>query len=421
MKEADYMLNALLKSNEDAKQLTSDWKEAGNVLMVQKADMVKKIKQLKSSIHFKERENELLQNQINLILTDIESLMFLLEGSFQNDVENLCKTAYCDSILMVNETLNNIYSLRSCLAEISAKVRENGITSFVLNESYLGKSSEEIRKKNSDFLASTLEVLKAMHSSGKTCESYGNESKVSFAKGKEKVYKNEFFKRSAGNYDLVQDDLINEHLELKRELEHKEVVLKGLLFDFSLLQESTSSTKDAKEENEKLIEALNQVRNELMMKTNQLDDLLIRHRTLEGRLMETENALSISNSDLEQSRGTLEILTEENAELRMLLKDLYLKKSETEQQLEEQRESVKDLEDEIIRMASSAENKMVSSMKDIKDDMERVSIERDQLLDQLQSLQDKLDIAYALADEKEAIALEARQVPIFLLFKDFEM
>lgn len=125
--------------------------------------------------------------------------------------------------------------------------------------------------------------------------------------------------------------------------------------------------------------------------------------------METENALSVSHSDLEQVRGTLDILSEENAELRMLLKDIYLKKSETEQQLEEQRESVKDLEDEILRMASSAEEKMVSSMKDIKDDVKRVTAERDQLIDQLQSLQEKLDMAYALADEKEAIALEACQ------------
>nr|XP_027115822.1 kinesin-like protein KIN-12E isoform X3 [Coffea arabica] len=407
VKEADYMLNALLKSNDDAKQLTSAWKQVGNELMIQKANLFEEVNLLKSSIHFKESENEMLQHQIHFILTEIASLMFLIEGSFQKDVEDLCKTSYCDTILMVKETLNNISSLRSLLEEISAEVRENGIISFVFNERYLGKIYDEIRRlnKNSDFLASTCEGLTVMQNSGKESASYRNESEVKLAQGEEEGCQYEFVNRS----EAGEDDLINEHLELKREVERKEVLLKGLLFDLSLLQESASSTKEAKDEIEKLHAALNQVRNELKMKTSQLDNMLIKHKTLEGRLMEAENALCVSHSDLEEVRGTLDILSEENAELRMLLKDVYLKKSETEQQLEEQRESVKDLEDEILRMASSAEEKMASSIKDIKDDMKRVTAERNQLLDQLQSLQDKLDIAYAVADEKEAIALEACQ------------
>ncbi|CDO98710.1 unnamed protein product [Coffea canephora] len=408
VKEADYMLNALLKSNDDAKQLTSAWKQVGNELMIQKANLFEEVNLLKSSIHFKESENEMLQHQIHFILTEIASLMFLIEGSFQKDVEDLCKTSYCDTILMVKETLNNISSLRSLLEEISAEVRENGIISFVFNGRYLGKIYDEIRRlnKNSDFLASTCEEgLTVMQNSGKESASYRNESEVKLAQGEEEGCQYEFVNRS----EAGEDDLINEHLELKREVERKEVLLKGLLFDLSLLQESASSTKEAKDEIEKLHAALNQVRNELKMKTSQLDNMLIKHKTLEGRLMEAENALCVSHSDLEEVRGTLDILLEENAELRMLLKDVYLKKSETEQQLEEQRESVKDLEDEILRMASSAEEKMASSIKDIKDDMKRVTAERNQLLDQLQSLQDKLDIAYAVADEKEAIALEACQ------------
>ncbi|KAL3505563.1 hypothetical protein ACH5RR_030945 [Cinchona calisaya] len=412
LKEADYMLNALLKSNEDAKQLTSLWKQTGNELMIQRENLVEEIRELKSYIQLRESKNEQLDDQLHFILTEIETLMFLPKNSFQKDVEDLCKTAYSEAILMVKETLNKIYSLRSLLEDISSRVKENGIISFVLH-CYLGEHPKEIRRQNtdSDFLASTLvERFDVVHNSGKSYMNYRNESKFGVAKGEKEGCQTEMIRTSeAGEGYQVRADLINENLELKRELERKEVLLKGLLFDFSLLQESASSRKDAKDEIEKLTGALNQVRGELKVKTSQLDNMLIKHRTLECRLNETENALSISNSDLDQVKGTLDILSEENAELRMILKDLYLKKSETEKQLEEQRDSVKDLENEILRMTSSAEKRLASSMKDIKDDVERVTAERDQLLDQIQSLQDKLEMAYALADEKEAIALEARQ------------
>lgn len=116
----------------------------------------------------------------------------------------------------------------------------------------------------------------------------------------------------------------------------------------------------------------------------------------------------VSNSDLEQAEGTVDIVSNQIAELRVLLKDLYLRKSEVEEQLEEQQEVVKSLEEEILRMNSSTEKKLISSIEDMEDDLRRVTIERDQLREQVGALQDKLEIAYAIADENEANAVEAR-------------
>ncbi|XAR56945.1 hypothetical protein NMG60_11024920 [Bertholletia excelsa] len=145
------------------------------------------------------------------------------------------------------------------------------------------------------------------------------------------------------------------------------------------------------------------------MKTNQLNDVLVQQEELEGRLADIETALFISNSDLELARETVGDLSYQNCELRLLVKDLYLRKSKVEEQLEEQREIVRTLEEEILRMNSSAEKRLESSIEDIEDVLGRVTVERDQLQEQVVSLQDRLEMACSLADENEAIAVEARQ------------
>ena len=167
---------------------------------------------------------------------------------------------------------------------------------------------------------------------------------------------------------------------------------------------------DIKDKTEKLIFSLTQVQHELEMETSHLDELLVEYRKLEGHLADTENALFISNSDLEQAKEMIGSYSDQNAELKVLLKDFYLKKSETEELLDEQKQVVKGLEKEILHLTSSAEQKSISLVKGIEDDLRRVISERDQLYEEVQSLNDKLEMAYAFADEKEAIAVEARQV-----------
>jgi chromosome segregation ATPase len=96
----------------------------------------------------------------------------------------------------------------------------------------------------------------------------------------------------------------------------------------------------------------------------------------------------------------------------MLLKDIYLKKSEAEEQLEEQKEVTKSLEDEIIHLSSSTESKLRSAVESLEEELEKIRNERDQLREEIRSFNDKLEMAYGLADENEAIAVEARQACI---------
>ena len=81
MREADLMLNALLKANESAKQLAGMWKQSGEEAMVERASLIEEAAQLKSSIRLK-GENELLKDQIRYGLAEIANYFYLIEECF---------------------------------------------------------------------------------------------------------------------------------------------------------------------------------------------------------------------------------------------------------------------------------------------------------------------------------------------------
>uniref|UniRef100_F6HE33 Kinesin motor domain-containing protein n=1 Tax=Vitis vinifera TaxID=29760 RepID=F6HE33_VITVI len=416
IKEADFMLNALLKENENAKQVTGMWKQAGEEWLVEKASLIKEVEQLKSLIQLKEGENTVLQDHIHCSLVEMGDSMFFLEGFFlqmQKDVEERFRELYTAIISTGREILYSICNSRTSLEDIYSEIVEKEFALFVLYHCYIGEDFKRIIPGlNADhgFLRfGRQECNLVMNNLQKSCSSDEGNSMINGIEGIEEGDQSVAARDLEAELGQTSENLIYENLSLKKELERKEVLLKGLLFDFSLLQESASNKKDIKDETEKLILALSQVRCELEMKTSQLDDLLVQHRKLEGHLADTENALFISISDLEQAQESLDNLSDQNAELRVLLKDLYIKKSETEDQLEEQKDVIKGLEKEILRLTSSVEKKLMSSVEDIEDKLSRVTDERDGLHEEVCSLKDKLEMAYALADENEAIAVEARQ------------
>lgn len=416
IKEADFMLNALLKENENAKQVTVMWKQAGEEWLVEKASLIKEVEQLKSLIQLKEGENTVLQDHIHCSLVEMGDSMFFLEGFFlqmQKDVEERFRELYTAIISTGREILYSICNSRTSLEDIYSEIVEKEFALFVLYHCYIGEDFKRIIPGlNADhgFLRfGRQECNLVMNNLQKSCSSDEGNSMINGIEGIEEGDQSVAARDLEAELGQTSENLIYENLSLKKELERKEVLLKGLLFDFSLLQESASNKKDIKDETEKLILALSQVRCELEMKTSQLDDLLVQHRKLEGHLADTENALFISISDLEQAQESLDNLSDQNAELRVLLKDLYIKKSETEDQLEEQKDVIKGLEKEILRLTSSVEKKLMSSVEDIEDKLSRITDERDGLHEEVCSLKDKLEMAYALADENEAIAVEARQ------------
>ena len=419
IKEADFMLNALLKENENAKQVTGMWKQAGEEWLMEKTSFIKEVEQLKSLVQLKEEENKALQDKIHCSLLEMGDSMLFLEGSFlqmQKDVEERLRELYTDVLSMGREIMCGICNSRTSLEDVYSGIMEKEFALFVLYHCYTG---EDFRRITPGFNADHcfLKFRKQernleMNKLQKSCSSDEGNNMINGIEGIEEGDRSVAVRDLEAELVQTNETKIYENLSLKKELERKEVLLKGLLFDFSLLQESASNKKDVKDETEKLILALSQVRHELVMKTSQLDDLLVQNRKLEGHLADTENALSISISDLEQAKESLDNLSDQNSELRVLLKDLYIKKSEAEDQLEEQKDVIKGLEKEILRLTTSVEKKLLSSVEDIEDKLSRVIDERDGLYEEVCSLKDKLEMAYALADENEAIAVEARQVCI---------
>lgn len=416
MKEADYMLKAMLKANENANTMTAMWKQAGKELMSDNAILSEEIKQLKSCVILREGEKEVLQDAIQFSLSEKANVFSSLEECFlamQIGVEELFETACSDALKVVEETQTFFGSFRSSLEDLMCKAMQNDISIFVL-QCQMGEYSHKFRRLNT-ISNSDRSVLQEHSRVTDNLEishvSRDNNSVLQTMKCESKGYQIAYASRKEiKEFELVNGDTVDKNSELQRELERKDVLLKGLLFDFSLLQEFASHRKDIKDELEKLIIAMSKVQQELQIKSVQLGDMLVQKTKLEGHLSEAEQALFNSNSELIQAKGTLNIMSEQNVALKDLLKDLYLKNSDAEHLLEDQREAIKSLEREIIRLSSSQEKQSVPSVEDYEDALTEVTAERDQLLEKLTSLQDKLDMASALADENQAIAVEARQV-----------
>lgn len=420
MQEADVMLNALLKANEDSRQLTGTWRQAGEELMIEKVSLTDEIEQLKSSLHLKDTENEILQDEIHGSFIEIANLITSLEVSIlhmQRDTEKMYEVVFSDALMIVKEIMRYLSISRSSLESICSEAMEREFAYFVLHQCTVGEYLKKFKSSSEDISPHQI-GLQQDQDHFFTCKDLIGESDttVNVVQGEEQDQSAVPSRMNASKSGRSYTDTMYENLELRKELQRKDVLLKGLLFDISLLQESTSTTKDLKVETENLVSCLSQNQHKLQIKTSQVEDLLVQNTNLECRLADTEAALYVANSDLELVKGTIDDLSSQNAEFKILLRDLYFRKSEAEEQLAEQRDVVKTLEKEILLKTSSAEQQLHSSFEDLENYSRMVSGERDQLHEQIVVLQDKLDMACSLADENEAIAVEARQVFMFSLF-----
>ncbi|GER31460.1 phragmoplast orienting kinesin 1 [Striga asiatica] len=338
------------------------------------------------------------------ILSSLEECFLMM----QTGMEELLQTAHTDAIQVVKEILSLCGSFIPSLEAIICKVMQSDICTFVL-QCQMGEFSHKVSRLNSVSSSDRLTLQGHFLVADDLVICQDDNSGVQPLNYESKGHQVISLSRKEKCLNLSDGDGVDKNSELVRELVRKDVLLKGLLFDFSLLQEFASHRKDIKDELEKLIVAMSNVQHELKTKTVQLDDALTQNTKLEGRLSESEKDLCNSNSELNQAKEALNILSEQNAELKDLLRNLYLKNSEAEQLLGDQQEAIRSLEREILRASSSRERQMGSPVDNVEDALAEVVAERDQLVEKLTSLQDKLDFACALADENQAIAVEARQ------------
>ncbi|KAK2991465.1 hypothetical protein RJ640_016500 [Escallonia rubra] len=199
------------------------------------------------------------------------------------------------------------------------------------------------------------------------------------------------------------------NLSLQTELERKDEVLEGLLFDLRLLQESASSTKDQKDENEELVASLEALDYELAVQSNELDEAVDKGQKLEAQLQEKMNLICTLELDVAKERESVILLSRKNLELIDNIEYVLKAKVSIEEELTEKRKDNESLETELMEMGSTLEqmNKLIESLKR---NLSSVTSERDDLNADILALKKDFEMARALAEENEAIATEARQV-----------
>ncbi|KAJ0264303.1 Kinesin-like protein KIN-12C [Hirschfeldia incana] len=390
MKEADLTLCELVKANEKKKIETGMWRQTHEELMVKEKNLTDDLEQVKSTLSATERENQILLNQTQSALADVENSVSLLEAYLLETKREVGET---------------VEALASDVEQIVSENMEREFTMYATYQCHIGKLMDQILDHRKQVITPHDAVQENQQSMETNAIGYSAEEEVT---GKlNRVHKADVV-TVFEDEEVVQthEGVLNENFYLKKELERKEALFEGLLFDFRLLQESASNKRDIKDEMDELFDALCKVQKNLEVKAKQVQDLFVHNENLENCCIDLKKALLTSKTDLEQANERIQVLAEQNDELNVLVRDLCIEKIAAEEGLEEQKELVQKLENEILHLTTTAEKQLVQS---IQEKLKTNSDEKDQLVEEICSLKDKIKLAYATADEKEAIAVEARQ------------
>lgn len=206
-------------------------------------------------------------------------------------------------------------------------------------------------------------------------------------------------------------ELESENLSLQTELLRKDDVLKGLLFDLSLLQESASNSKDQKDEIEEIMASLEALEDELSVKSTELDESMAARQLLEAQLEEKADRITTLEFGISEERESREVLRSENLELRAQLEDALAAKSSVEEDLTETKKVNESLEMELMEMGNGID-RLNDSIESLRSNLDELESERDQLQFEILGLKNKLEAEQARAEEQEAIAKEAQQVQL---------
>ncbi|CAA0807566.1 Phragmoplast orienting kinesin 2 [Striga hermonthica] len=203
--------------------------------------------------------------------------------------------------------------------------------------------------------------------------------------------------------------LDSETLYLQMELLRKDDILKGLLFDLSLLQESASNSKDKKDEVEEVLASLRAVEKDLELKSLELEKALAEGQALDVQLHEKMEAVCSLELDLNKSQEMVNLLTDRNADLLDGVKEALEAKNSMEKELFETRTNIKNLEMEVGEM-EMALDQMSKTIELLKCNLASATCQRDELEDRVDILTRELEMARNLAGENEAIAAEAQEL-----------
>lgn len=375
MEDAELMLSALLKANEELKLERDNCRQAVELLLSEKRSLIGDLKELEASSSCSSQKYDKLHQQINECVTEMTKLAAIIRKSFQQ-IQSFSMVelfALCSEIITFGQDLKGcIIDSRSYIANMVSLIEEKG------------RSTEQFHHLNAN-------------ACGSACQQVDSHS------------------CQWGSSKPSQSDYSAEYASLRREFDRKSNVVEGLSFDLKLLQESTSNAKDMKDKADEISAALSNVQRELDMKTSTIETMLKKQKVLEEELAENGARLIILRSELEHSQSLSSVLLKENKGLRVMLEDETVKNSETKVLLEEKVEVIEGLESQILLLNHSEVGQLMSDIEELNNSIEIMSSDRENLQAEIFKLRDKLEMAMALAEENEAAAIEARQVSIFVI------
>ncbi|KAL1534695.1 kinesin-like protein KIN-12D [Salvia divinorum] len=196
----------------------------------------------------------------------------------------------------------------------------------------------------------------------------------------------------------LSTQLDSEIISLHTELSRKDDVLKGVLFDMSLLQESASSSKDEKDDKDDLLASLRALEKDLELRLLELDEVAAELAKISARELE-----------LRKENQRLNSLSQQNAELLVVSQDAIDARNSMEKELVKARIKIDNLDLEVAEMDMALVN-LNKTAESLKRNLDTVTSQRDELDSKVYTLTTELEMSQSLAEENEAIATEAREI-----------
>ena len=373
MKEADLMLSALLKANEELKLEKDSCSEAVELLLAEKTSLIDELQQLEVSSSCTAQRNNKLHQRMNECIREMTNIATLMKGSFHQIQQVTTEELFglCSEIINFGQELKIwINDSRSYLVSIVSVLEEKATSAaqqvHLLNaKAYsmcqrAGSHSCEVDDSNAAFLHETQAIPENSREHiislpDMTREGFQNAPSLNsifpdISNIEKETLKQQKICLQNGN---TQAGYSTEYASLRRDFDRKSDIAEGLSFDLKLLQESTSYAKDMKDKADEVSSALRKVQRELEIKTSETEDMLVKQKALVEELAENGAALIILRSELEQSQDSSSVLLKENCDLRVMLEEETGKTSELKELLEDKAKVIEGLESEILLLNSS--------------------------------------------------------------------
>ncbi|CAA7388358.1 unnamed protein product [Spirodela intermedia] len=467
MKEADLMLKKLLAANENACLEADRWKQTSEKMQIERDSLATEVERMREIIVADVEQEKFLRDQINAAIIEMPILMAAFQENFQTIEDytiselNEMHSTVLSSLKEMQECIETSKAwLKSLSSEIIRKalplsfpnLQHQGSLDEVaslelvhnLDDSSRGDSRTVPRDRGNgslhvrNGLGSMKEDVEGIEQHEKGALSglgvpqellnFSPESHADFFINADstccespialnalkcpllaqlETEKTDIIgdlKFSEGHIvDLIEEnDSVTHTLSLSQEPDQNDVLFRNEPYGHGLGSVALENViKDSMKES---TGSLGQAQYELAIKIAEVDAMLCRKREILSPVTDTKAALASSRSKPMESKDLSTAFLKEKSNL-----NGQLEKMDAERRLKDQERIIESLEKEICRVNASLEKRGFFSVQEILQELRLVCDERDRLQDDILHLTEKLEMARAMADENEAVAVEARQ------------